>query len=157
MSILLDEVDLPLVCGCQGFAAVLLETFGRRAALGSVTGTLRGALLGNPQPVLDDWELILLLVEVLAASCCALAYCLLDLRLSTGAVRIAALAACASAPRSAAVFNLCITVAGTGLHTIRVVLDKIVDVMIEIRESLPGVTAVAVLLVQILVRSESRC
>ena len=109
--------------------------------------------------MLDDWELILLLVEVLAASCCALAdgCCLLDLRLSTGAVRIAALAACASAPRSAAVFNLCITVAGTGLHTIRVVLDKIVDVIIEIRESLPVVTAVAVLLVQILVRSESRC
>ena len=50
--------------------------------------------------MLDDWELILLLVEVLAASCCALAdgCCLLDLRLSTGAVRIAALAACASAP-----------------------------------------------------------
>ena len=37
---LLDEVGLPLVCGCEGLSAVLLETLGRRASLDSVTGAL---------------------------------------------------------------------------------------------------------------------
>ena len=72
----------------------------------------------------------------------SLAYgcCMLDLRLSAGAVKIAAPAACASAPRSVAVLDLCIAVKGARLDTVRVVLDK-----------------VAVLLVQILVCTESRC
>ena len=49
-------------------------------------------------------------------------------------------AACASAPRSVAVLDLCIAVKGARLDTVRVLLDK-----------------VAVLLVQILVCTESRC
>jgi hypothetical protein len=65
--------------------------------------------------------------------------------------------ACASAPRFVTVFDLCITVAGTRLHTVRVVLEKVVDAIVEIHEGLPVVTSVPVLLVQILVCSESGC
>ena len=63
-------------------------------------------------------------------------------------IEFTAPAACVNTPRSVVVLDLCITVAGTGLHTVRVVLDKVVDVVIEIRESLPVVTTVAVLLAQ---------
>jgi hypothetical protein len=80
-----------------------------------------------------------------------------DLRLSTGAVRIASPATCASTPRSVVVFDLCITVAGIRLHTVRVVLDKIVDIILEIRVVLPVVTSVTVLLVQILLCTELGC
>ena len=73
---------------------------------------------------------------------------MLDLCLPTGAVKIAAPAACASAPRSVAVFNLCIAFAGA---TVRVVLDKVVNIIVEIRVGLPVVTPVAVLLIQVLV------
>ena len=38
MSMLLDKVGLPLVCGYKCLAAVLLKTLGRWAPLGSVTG-----------------------------------------------------------------------------------------------------------------------
>ena len=83
---------------------------------------------------------------------------MLDLRLSTGAVRIAAPAACTSNPRSVAIFDLCITVAGIGLDTVRAVLDKVVNIVIEIRECLPVMAPVAVLLVQILLcTDESGC
>ena len=54
-----------------------------------------------------------------------------------------------------AVFDLCIAVAGgTRLHTVRVILEKVVDVIVEICERLPIVAAVAILLVQVLVRSK---
>ena len=67
-------------------------------------------------------------------------------------------AACASAPRSVAVFNLCITVTGAGLdNTVRVVHDQVVDIVVEIRVSLPVVATVAILLVQVLVCTEPRC
>ena len=82
---------------------------------------------------------------------------MLDLRLPTGAVRVAAPAACASAPRSVAVFNLCIAVTGARLNTVRVVLDKVMDIVVEIRVGLPVVAPVAVLLVQVLVCTEPRC
>ena len=61
---------------------------------------------------------------------------MLDLRLPAGAVRVTAPAACASAPRSVAVFNLCVAVTGAGLDTVRVVHDQVVDVIAEIRVSL---------------------
>ena len=76
---------------------------------------------------------------------------MLNLRLPTGAVRIAAPAACASAPRSVAVFDLCIAFAGARLDTVRVVLDKVVNIIVEIRVGLPVATPVAVLLIQVLV------
>jgi hypothetical protein len=60
-----------------------------------------------------------------------------NLRLPTGAVRIAASAAFASTPRSVAVFDLCIAVTGTRLDTVRVVFDQVVDIIVEIRVSLP--------------------
>jgi hypothetical protein len=87
----------------------------------------------------------------------AYGYCVLDLRLPAGAVRVIAPAACASAPRSVAFFNLCVAVTGAGLDTIRVVRDQVVDVVVEIRVSLPVMAPVAVLLVQVLVRPEPRC
>ena len=80
---------------------------------------------------------------------------MLDLRLPTGAVGVTAPAACTSAPRSVAVFDLCITVTGAGLNTVRVVHDQVVDIIVEICVSLPVVAAVAVLLVQILVCTET--
>ena len=57
--------------------------------------------------------------------------CVLDLRLPAGAVGVAAPAACTSAPGSVAVFNLCIAVTGTRLDTVRVVLDKVVDIILR--------------------------
>ena len=50
--------------------------------------------------------------------------------------------------------SYCSTIAGTRLHTVRVILDKVMDTIVEICEFLPVVTAVAVLLVQVLVRSD---
>ena len=50
-----------------------------------------------------------------------------------------------------------LTVAGTRLHTVRAVLDKVVDIIVEIREVLPVVTSVAILLVQILLCTEPGC
>ena len=79
---------------------------------------------------------------------------MLDLRLPTGAVRVTASAACASAPRSVAVFNLCVAVTGARLDTVRVVHDQVVDIIVEIRVGLPFVGTVAVLLVQVLVCTE---
>ena len=79
---------------------------------------------------------------------------MLDLCLPTGAVGVTASAACAGAPRSVAVFNLCITVTGAGLDTVRVVHDQVVDIVIEIRVGLPVVATVAILLVQILLCTE---
>jgi hypothetical protein len=76
---------------------------------------------------------------------------------SAGAVGITASAACASAPRSVAVSDLCIAVAGARLDTVRVVLDQVMDIIVEICVGLPVVTPVAVLLIQILVCTESRC
>ena len=76
---------------------------------------------------------------------------MLDLRLPTGAVGVAASAACAGAPRSVAVFDLCIAVTGTRLYTVRVVFDQVVDIIIEIRVGLPFMAPVAVLLVQVLI------
>ena len=84
---------------------------------------------------------------------------MLDLRLPTGAVRIAAPAApaaWASASRSVAVFKFCIAVTDARLNTVRVVFDKVVDVVVEIRVCLPVVTPVAVLLAQVLVCTKSR-
>ncbi len=83
--------------------------------------------------------------------------CVLDLRLLTGTVRVTASAACAGAPRSVAVFNLCIAVTGAELDTVRVVHDQVVDIVVEIRVSLSVVATVAVLLVQVLVCTEPRC
>ena len=57
--------------------------------------------------------------------------------------------------KSVAVFNLCIAIAGARLNTVRVVHDQVVDIVVEIRVSLPVVAAVAVLLVQILVCTET--
>ena len=57
---------------------------------------------------------------------------MLDLRLSAGAVGVTAPAACASAPRSVAVFNLCIAVTDARLNTVRVVYDLVVDIVVEI-------------------------
>ena len=71
-----------------------------------------------------------------------------------GAVGVAAPAACTIAPGSVAVFNLCIALTGTGLDTVRVVLDKVVDIIVEVRVRLPVVATVAVLLVQVLVCTE---
>ena len=82
--------------------------------------------------------------------------CMLNLCLPTGAVNVAAPAACASAPGSVAVFNLCVAVPGARLNTVRVVFDKVVDIVVEIRVCLPVVTPVAVLLIQVLVCTESR-
>jgi hypothetical protein len=79
------------------------------------------------------------------------------MRLPAGAVRVAAPAACASAPRFVAVFNLYVAVAGARLDTVRVVSDQVVDIIVEIRVSLPVVTPVAVVLIKILVCTESRC
>ena len=79
---------------------------------------------------------------------------MLDLRLPAGAVGVAAPAACTSAPGSVAVFDLCITVTGAGLDAVRVVHDQVVDIIVEIRVSLPVVAAVAILLVQVLVCAE---
>jgi len=70
------------------------------------------------------------------------------------AVGVAAPAACTSAPGSVAVFNLCIAVTGTGLDTVRVVHDQVVDIVVEICVSLPVVATVAILLVQVLVCTE---
>ncbi len=72
---------------------------------------------------------------------------MLDLRLPTGAVRVAAPAACASAPRSVAVFDLCIAVTGARINTVRVVQDQVVDIIVEIRVSFPVVAPVALLLI----------
>ena len=74
-----------------------------------------------------------------------------------GAVRVAAPAACSSAPGSVAVFDLCIAVTSAGLYAVRVVFDQVVDIVVEIRVSLAVVTSVAVLLIQILLCTESRC
>ena len=82
---------------------------------------------------------------------------MLDLRLPAGAVGVAAPAACTSASGSVAVFNLCVAVTGARLNTVRVILDKVVDIVVEIRVSLPVVAPVAVLLIQVLVCAESRC
>jgi hypothetical protein len=82
---------------------------------------------------------------------------MLDLCLPVGAVRVTAPAACSGAPGSVAVLNLCIAVTGTRLYTVRVVLDKVVDIVLEICVGLPVVAPVAVLLVQVLVCTESRC
>ena len=70
---------------------------------------------------------------------------MLDMCLPTGAVRIVAPAACACAPRSVAVFDLCIAVTGARLNTDRVVLYKVVDIIVEIHVGLPVVTPVAAL------------
>ena len=73
-------------------------------------------------------------------------------------MRVTAPAARASAPRSVAVvFNFCVAVTGAGLDTVRVVHNQVVDVVVEIRVSLPVVTTVAVLLIQIFVCTEPRC
>ena len=81
---------------------------------------------------------------------------MLDLCLPVGAVRVTAPAACSSAPRCVAVFDLCIAVTGAGLNTVRVIFDQVVDIITEIRGGLPVMTPVAVLLVQVLVCTESR-
>ena len=82
---------------------------------------------------------------------------MLDLRLSVGAVRVTAPAACSGTPGSVAVFDFCIAVTGTRLYTVRVIFDQVVDIVIEIRVGYPVVTPVAVLLVQVLICTESRC
>ena len=69
--------------------------------------------------------------------------CLLDLRLPAGAVRVTAPTACASAPRSVAVFNLYVAITGARLNTVRVILDKVVDIIVEIR--VVGLPVVALL------------
>ena len=79
---------------------------------------------------------------------------MLDLCLPVGAVRVTAPAACSSTPGSIAVFDLCVAVTGTRLYTVRVIFDKVVDIVLEIRVGLPVVTPVAVLLVQVLVCTE---
>ena len=82
---------------------------------------------------------------------------MLDLRLPAGAVKVAAPAACASATGSVAVFDLCIAVTSARLDTVRVEHDKVVDIIVEIRISLPVVTPVEVVLLIQLVCTESRC
>ena len=82
---------------------------------------------------------------------------MLDLCLPVGAVGVTAPATCSSAPGSVAVFDLCIAVTGTRFYTVRVVFDQVVDIVIEIRVGLPIVAPVAVLLVQVLICTESRC
>ena len=82
---------------------------------------------------------------------------MLNLRLPARAVGIAASTACASASRSVSVFNICIAVTGTRLETVRVIFDKVADVVVLIGVGLPDVTPVAVLLIQIPVCTESRC
>ena len=74
-----------------------------------------------------------------------------------GAVRVTAPAVCSGTPGSVAVFDLCIAVTGTGLYAVRVIFDKVVDVVIEIRVGLPVVATVAVLLLQVFICTESRC
>ena len=76
--------------------------------------------------------------------------------MSAGAVRVTAPAARASTPRSVAVFDLCVAVTGAKLDTVRVVHDQVVDIVVEIRVSLPVVAPVAVLLIQVLVCTEPR-
>ena len=75
--------------------------------------------------------------------------CVLYLRLPTGTMKVAAPTACASAPRSITVIDLCIAVTGARLDTVRVVLDKVVDIVVEICISLPVVAPVAVLLIRV--------
>ena len=82
---------------------------------------------------------------------------MLDLRLPVEAVGVTAPAACSSAPRSIAVFDLCIAVTGARLYTVRVVFDQVVDIVVEISVSLPVVASVAVLLIQVLVCTQSGC
>ena len=82
---------------------------------------------------------------------------MLDLCLTVGAVRVTAPAACSSAPGFVAVFDLCIAVTGTRLNAVRVIFDQVMDIVIEIRVCLPVVAPVAVLLVQVLINTESRC
>jgi hypothetical protein len=103
------------VCGCEeGLAAVLLVTLGRRAPLGPMTDTLRIlarlarriARRSTTSVGLLVIDVMLLLAEVLTASWADDGCFLLDLRFSTGAVRIAAPAARASTPRSVALRSL---------------------------------------------------
>ena len=51
----------------------------------------------------------------------------------------------------------CLQSLGAGLDTVRVVHDQVVDIIVEIRVSLPVVATIAVLLVQVLVCTEPRC
>jgi hypothetical protein len=69
---------------------------------------------------------------------------------------VAAHTACASAPRSITVLDLCVAVTGARLNTVRVILDKVVDIIVEISVCLPVVAPVAILLIQVLVCTEPR-
>jgi hypothetical protein len=87
----------------------------------------------------------LLLGKVVRCSC--------DMLVPPGAMRVAASAALLGAPRTIAFVHFTI-LDRTGLDPIAVILNEVMDVVVQVLVSLPGAAAVAVLLVQCLVRAE---
>ena len=68
-------------------------------------------------------------------------------------MRVAATATLFGAPRTVALVHITV-LDRTGLDPIPVVLNKVMDVVVQVLVSLPGATAVAVLLIQCLVHAE---
>ena len=87
----------------------------------------------------------LLLGKVVRCSC--------DLLVPAGAVRVAASATRFGAPRTVALVHITV-LNRTGLNPITVILNEIMNVVVQVLVSFPGAAAVAVLLVQCLVRAE---
>ena len=87
----------------------------------------------------------LLLGEVVRCSC--------DLLVPAGAVRVAASAALFGAPGSIAVVHIAF-LNRARLDPVSVILDEVMDVVVQVLVGLPGAAAVAVLLIQCLVRAE---
>ncbi len=79
--------------------------------------------------------------------------CIRDLLVPAEAVRVAASAALLGAPRTIALVHITV-LNRTGLDPITVILNEVMDVVVQVLVSLPGAAAVAVLLVQCLVRAE---
>ena len=79
--------------------------------------------------------------------------CSCDLLVPTGAVRVAASAALFGAPGSIAVFHITF-LDRARLDPVSVILDEVMDVVVQVLVGLPGAAAVAVLLVQCLIRAE---
>ena len=68
-------------------------------------------------------------------------------------MRVAASAALLGAPRTIAFVHITV-VNRTGLDPVSVILDEVMDVVVQVLVGLPGAAAVAVLLLQCLVRAE---
>ena len=87
----------------------------------------------------------LLLGKVVRCSC--------DLLIPPGAMRVAASAALLGAPRTITLVHIAV-LDRTGLDTVSVILNEVMDIVVQVLVSLPGAAAVAVLLVQRLVRAK---